>query len=1278
MQAVEAQSLQATTPVAEESTQKKDPDQASQFTRQLKTLFYLYQQVPSNTLDDEVKRTLHQILSTLQTFSISEILAGSYKAGVLDKHRAYALEEYEKMGKINRERMQSLVDISTEEMQKTILESLLLFDVNPEVGPLEISKRTGIDDEGRTTYHTTTYPVFQKGALAGIEGLKRFLPESLVRGEPNTELPGMQSFLRSQFAGLSNQLEKMPHAYIKALTTIGSLGGIGHKSDSDMDAQVIFDTNPQFNERWNDGDFFVALLKFIFHEVGQAMFNTVLTQTEKRALETEVESQMREKFQEGLNEDESRVIHLVLPSIYQKLFEVKVWKKFRELESSKQALLLWEQICHVLQQYPYFEKYIMQLSKFFSFIKINYDDKKIREDWFSYSLTVLSQEKVWEWISRFYLNEYLDPTDAQQMLRRYAKQQQMEVQDISEESKQDIFLEHLAGINQRGPVIKAFLKDMMQRVSLDSQHRVADVLSLLVEKFDRKRQFLVKAFSEELEQELKENFRAQMVKLVDAYSAQEAVELEAKCEFALRRKIYFAEDYLTRKYPETEVHFFTNILRNQRQGQHTPFLVSPEGSMAYDLMLNDFLLNPAVILAGASPIPFRLPHDLKMLCRIKALPESEWTLKQTDGDQVEAFPLHTLPDWGDLNIPRQKFLEHAIPMFLRESEKISHRNLPKALLNCWWVEMICLEEEDQPLTSLTHLLFNPDQRYFIREEVEDNQWVTLIKLMEKEYPQLVRDPWWLKFTEMLLRFDNENVGNPGEIQEIQEQMVFCFSQHIRLSDIINFNNNGQAMWLEEEASWRIKSLVSFYNYFYKDEDSRKELMKFAQGRDDVAKQIEKKLKILFLQSLRRVEQKLLDLDNGKALKLLMGYILKIGGDIIGPKANTVATFTLERLQEFHQNILIVDQNIVRKVESEQPLTDIEKMQWQQIQEDRKNVNVMIGSLIDYYEYLGLTPSPSVIEKHIFNTRIKLAGDPLENVIFQYHFKRNFKRKPYQVPFPISKSLSIPRKRILLNNKKQKWVFQSVLSKSEVMGPASRYANRVESEIEMFEAPLVEGIARCVFSGYLGFSERNLTSFVKPPARAKGTAASNPVTQQDLQILATEMYALFQPIPVRPRELLENVHYIRDIMMVCNVNRFNTISLVVRDNFGDFFVVGFNLDRIQVKVPPSLLKIDFNLARFFLQFNTRQCRRLFMKTLGMLEIPLRIEYPHRLKIWINTGNFKLLVAPKFYRIYLDGIIHSLWNVDLLGTPDFIKPKKLIHNFDFMGQDAIKNRVRESVA
>jgi len=117
------------------------------------------------------------------------------------------------------------------------------------------------------------------------------------------------------------------------------------------------------------------------------------------------------------------------------------------------------------------------------------------------------------------------------------------------------------------------------------------------------------------------------------------------------------------------------------------------------------------MICGITPMPFDLPKNFKILSSIGVFPEAEWTLKQnlaaeyrknnkvTEKNQIleeekESFILGKLPNWGEIIIPREMFLGHAIPIFLRESEKISHRNLPKALLNCWWLEMIvCIDEK---------------------------------------------------------------------------------------------------------------------------------------------------------------------------------------------------------------------------------------------------------------------------------------------------------------------------------------------------------------------------------------------------------------------------------------------------------------------------------------------------------------------------------------------------------------------------------------------------------
>ena len=116
-------------------------------------------------------------------------------------------------------------------------------------------------------------------------------------------------------------------------------------------------------------------------------------------------------------------------------------------------------------------------------------------------------------------------------------------------------------------------------------------------------------------------------------------------------------------------------------------------------------------------------------------------------------------------------------------------------------------------------------------------------------------------------------------------------------------------------------------------------------------------------------------------------------------------------------------------------------------------------------------------------------------------------------------------------------------------------------------------------------------------------------------------------------MLENIHYIKDIYAVCNVNRFNRTSLVIRDNYGDFYVIDFDLDRIKVKLLPSHHNnVDLNLSRYFLQMNSREGRYRFVKALGDLKIPLRSDIQPRFKIWVNTGNFQLTVSHKYQKSY----------------------------------------------
>jgi hypothetical protein len=156
-------------------------------------------------------------------------------------------------------------------------------------------------------------------------------------------------------------------------------------------------------------------------------------------------------------------------------------------------------------------------------------------------------------------------------------------------------------------------------------------------------------------------------------------------------------------------------------------------------------------------------------------------------------------------------------------------------------------------------------------------------------------------------------------------------------------------------------------------------------------------------------------------------------------------------------------------------------------------------------------------------------------------------------------------------------------------------------------------------------------------------------------------------------LLENVHYIRDIFVACHVNRFNALSLVIRDNLAEQFVISFTIRDIEVppKIPPNMkMGADEELPRFFMRLNSRQCRMMLLKYLAALKIPMLTKYPPRLKVWVNPGKFDLPVAPKHALIYVNGIANALWPHDGVGTREFLLPPPLETSFDGLGKEAIR--------
>ena len=1084
-----------------------------------------YQSYPSQPWNSETAgkvRYLHDSLQRKQTFS--KLLLSKCSRMDLEALCQQAKDEYAKLEEIYVHRMDSFSELANQDLKNVAMDSLMLFHINPhESPPLVVHHKVGVNDDGKDILDSESFNVFPKNAWKGVENLEHFLPQDMQAGDYS-----FQNFSKRNYPLLSQDLNQKGSPDICAMTTIGSLGGLGHKSDSDMDLQVIVDTDPQVWKPWNDCEFFLGFLSCFKRNV----INTVESLNPKsfKQLKLQTKALLQKRYNKGLTQQQLSIIDIILPSTYRSQLDNLLWKLFVQLSNENQITAIQESTTSLLELYPAFSLFEKPLKTFFPFLKLN------------------------------------------------------------------------PSINSE----KSALEDFGY--------------------------------------------------LINQHQREQALVLEEQKEYSTRMKVHIIESYLTKKYPNTEVHLFLNLLNNMREGKHTPFVVSPEGSLAYASMLNDFLLNPAMMLAGSPPMPFCIPQKLRPLLRVGVLPDADWWVKSDSGLSGKLL-MRKLANWGGIGVSRALVYKHAIPVFLRESEKVSHRNIPKALLNCWWVELLCTEESSLRPTSLTKLLLYPYEREMLKNPPVGHPYLECLQKMEEGFPQLALDPWWSKFTDLLTRFPQKNS---------YKDIVFCFAQHLRLTDIVEFSIQADPVRLDRNSSWREKAMVEFYALFFPNIGDRLELMHFAQGHDDTANKIELRLKTHFLNSMKRVEKKLGILGKRKTLTNILYYFSNDGLKFDDLK-NTINEIGVI-LDPVVNRISIEDNRVLNKLKNKIKLTRLEGLQAKSIylyHQQVKNTVALIQK-----KFTSAKMDPIKLVNCIQKGRFQVAGDTNENVIFKYHLMRNFKRQPHQIQLPISKSLYFSRALILItyNPKSSKWKFLSVISHREAWSSGVEDGSNA---MMMFEESLVHGIARCVFSGYVETNPPKITAWQKEAAKASTKVSGNPFTLADVAELAGEIGGFFTKHKLQPWEVLENLHYVSSVFVVCNVNQFLMVSLIVQDNLGERFVIDLDLSDIKVNFhEKSESEEDYQLNAFFDRLQTAEARKRFLKCLEQLEAPLNPKSPPSYRIWVNPKNFTLTLGPKHQSIYLNGIANRIWpdtgpfapwNPEQAPTIDY--------DFDEIGREAI---------
>ena len=253
--------------------------------------------------------------------------------------------------------------------------------------------------------------------------------------------------------------------------------------------------------------------------------------------------------------------------------------------------------------------------------------EELKEKYFQYSINKFSKQQLLKWLVEYYQTVFLDQNGTRQVLKRYAKINKMADDTLSEEQQHDCFLKSLTNNTQLSLLLNEFIEHLASQIGYKSFKIISESIHILKQHFREKEINFEKKLEKRVLSEVKTNFSSRTDEMIEALSDTKARQHEAEIEYPLHLKTRQIKAYLATKFPSAKINFSINILRRQREGQHASFFVSPQGSKAYALMQNDFLLNPATMICGITPMPFDLPKNLKILSTIGTLPKREWIME---------------------------------------------------------------------------------------------------------------------------------------------------------------------------------------------------------------------------------------------------------------------------------------------------------------------------------------------------------------------------------------------------------------------------------------------------------------------------------------------------------------------------------------------------------------------------------------------------------------------------------------------------------------------------
>ena len=526
--------------------------------QQLKMLCSFNEQVPCNPQGEYAKNNFKILLQSLKSTKISESLKDTFNDGDLKKWEEYAQREFDEMGRINRLRLKNMVELTNTEMLKAIFEIMLIFDINPlNSGPLKFQEQSGkFNKDGRPVMCTQTFDVFQKGAIHGIDGLERFLPSPSIKGEA-----GMDAYLEKEFSGtdLISHFKQNSKNSIKAIIYTGSLGGIGHKTDSNLDISVIIDTNPQFEFSWNDGDFLVALVGNVIETSYDYYFKHALNSREQNKFNKEATNAIKKQFAKGLSDEEQNMVQFLFQSSNRKEMNKLIQAHLNKRTSSEQKEIFEKSVIETVRRFPDFEDLSGPLMDFFPFLKKR--GKELKKITFLYSEKKFNKQQLLKWLVEYYQTVFLDKNIGKQTLKHYAKINKMDVNTLTAEQKHDCFLKSLTNNNRLPLFLNEFIEHLASQIGYKSCKIIFKTIHFLKEHFREKEINFEEKLGDRILSEVKTNFSSRTAEMIKTFSDTKARQQEAEIEYPLHLKTRQIKAYLGKKFPSVKINFSINILR---------------------------------------------------------------------------------------------------------------------------------------------------------------------------------------------------------------------------------------------------------------------------------------------------------------------------------------------------------------------------------------------------------------------------------------------------------------------------------------------------------------------------------------------------------------------------------------------------------------------------------------------------------------------------------------------------------------------------------------------